>query len=224
MRSHLIVASLFLVSISQSFAGGACPDANVFSTDPNPIPAQASWRSAITNLNQDGTVSKSTVRREQKIEFVVDDQVHDTTVAGQTPGMEFFPASGVRQKMLRETPGYGSHVTNQIRVSNVGPSGVLEGTLVLPVSGHVGTDKAKIWAVTDTYSVLYKPGTYDYSFFNNAQNLVKDVKSLGPATVQEVKVPLVKDQVVTIVYNRKGSAGPAGYVEGRVLEIVWDGT
>ena len=35
---------------------------------------------------------------------------------------------------------------------------------------------------------------------------------------------LKKGETVRILYNRSGSAGPGGYIEGRALDLVWDGT
>ena len=58
---------------------------------------------------------------------------------------------------------------------------------------------------------------------NGRSDLIKDAPSKAFVTYQEVEIPMIKDQVVSIFYDRKGSAGPYGFIEGRKVELVWDG-
>ncbi|PIS10351.1 MAG: hypothetical protein COT73_09795, partial [Bdellovibrio sp. CG10_big_fil_rev_8_21_14_0_10_47_8] len=58
----------------------------------------------------------------------------------------------------------------------------------------------------------------------NEVSLVRNVKSLDLVTKQEIEIPLKANDNVLVLYYRHGSAGPAGYVEGRVIEFHWDGT
>jgi hypothetical protein len=201
--------------------------ATAFSETSSP---EIAWRKSATHAE---TVEAATSqKRENEIEKrskLMENEVLGIGMPGDTPPLEFFSAEGVNERYIHHTDG-NSHVPTRIVLSNVGPSGKVKGTVLLPVSGHTGAANAKAWAKTDTYTLHVETskdqqgkswGSYDGA---NAPVIAQDAKSLDLVTSHEVELQLSKDHVVRITYFRSGSGGPGGYFDGRVLELVWDGT
>lgn len=182
------------------------------------VAKEAEWRSAQTNANATNSVSATNPTREKRMKAFVKQFEKDIVTDWATPVWEFMPAAGVRSKVVFQTGGYGTGEVSKIQVSKLGPNGILEGTLLLPVSGHLGPESASRWSVTDTYNILVEVGG------QRRANLVSNARSLNLVTVQEIQLQMVKGEVVRILYDRSGSAGPYGYIEGRALDLVWDGT
>ncbi len=174
------------------------------------------WRSAQTNLNQSGDVSATSNIRERHLKSSIK-QMENSVNRSSTPIMALFPAEGQTESYLVKTRGYQSGIISRMEVGNLGESGVYKGTLVLPVSGHDGVTKAKQWATTDTYSIHMESAA-------GTVTLIKDAPSKDIVTLQEIEIPLKRGEVVKILYDRSGSAGPGGFPEGRIIEFVWDGT
>lgn len=177
---------------------------------------QAQWRSAQTHTTENHSAGTS-AEREAKIrerKAFMEDYILNV---GDTPEMEFLGAEGTSVKLVRPFDDGGTIA--YIEVSGLGASGILSGTFLLPVSGHVGKKEALSWAKTDTYSLYVEDagGT-------RLATLVADAKSLGLVTAQEAAIPLQANQLLKVTYYRSGSGGPRGYPSGRILEIKWDGT
>jgi hypothetical protein len=133
-----------------------------------------------------------------------------------TPVMDYHLSDNVSWDYVRQGGDYGTGIYPKIKVSGLGSSGKLPLTLLLPVSGHTGAANARKWAKSDTYDIVMNSSS-------GSTHLASNKKSLGVVTVQEIIVSLKKNETVTIMYDRSGSAGPGGFSEGRYLEIVWDG-
>lgn len=201
---------------------------------------QIAWRSTYTNSNQSGGVSATNPAREKEILGKIDYLLEGILDEDATGEMSIIPEAGVTKSILRPSGDYGSHVTEIMGVSGLGPSGILRATIVVPVSGHLGEKLAREWAAKDTYAIEVRSKTpiqsqlvkTDAPFIDRAtgaksgypsQALIHGALSQGLVTLQEVEIPLIPNQPVTVMYNRQGSAGPAGYPEGRIIDIVWDG-
>jgi hypothetical protein len=180
------------------------------------LPVQK-WREKITHANADKSFTDSSASREKAIRASVRDMDKTVLVDEATPVMDFHLSDNVSWDYIRQGGDYGTGIYPKIKVSGLGSSGQLPITLLLPVSGHTGAANARKWAKTDTYSILARSAS-------GQTPLVDKKASLGVVTIQELIVPLKKNESLTIVYDRSGSAGPGGFPEGRYLEIVWDGT
>jgi hypothetical protein len=225
--------SLFLVLLSlplsqSSYAAQDC--ASVFGTT---LPKEGDWRKNNTHPAKGGGFVATSAQRETEMADrtkLMGDEVLGIGMHGDTPPIEFFVADGVTYQYVKHSQGTGGIVT-RIAVSGLGASGVVKGTLLVPVSGHTGAVDAKNWSKTDTYTIRTDVSTdangsswTGSHYGDSATVLVQDAKSLDLITAQELEVSLVKGRIVRLIYFRSGSGGPAGYYEGRVLELVWDGT
>ena len=103
----------------------------------------------------------------------------------------------------------------RIDVTGLGSSGVLRGTLLLPVSGHTGIPNAESWSKTDTYEVRL--------MVDRVETTIARGPSLGMVTAQDIEIQMVPGKVYSVLYYRSGSGGPGGYSDGRTYDIVWDG-
>lgn len=180
------------------------------------------WRASLTHRNHLNTFSKSSPAREAQMKLAkadMEDEIYGRGKYshGDVPEMRYFPAEGVITTLTRAPQPYGSGVYPEITVSGLGPKGELPLTLMLPVSGHTGLANALKWAKTDTYTL------YIVDAAKNRRNLVVDAPSLDLVTFQDLIVPLKANEKVTLYYHRSGSGGPSGYIEGRALDIIWDG-
>lgn len=219
-NKYLLLFAFCLSLFSQPGQAELCGFA--FSSIPANKLKAVDWRKEITQIKVGTTIANTDGYRERTLKSATKNLV-DSVMEGSTPCMEFYLARGVGENYLTQTGGYGSHTISKLEVSNLGGSGILQGTLLLPVSGHVGSTvternaNSQRWALTDTY---------DITMTVNGQTsvLVSGAKSLGIVTIQEISVPLLPGQTARIAYVRSGSAGPAGFEEGRLLDLVWDGT
>jgi hypothetical protein len=211
---------------SAAFAAVGC--ASVFG---EMVPKEGEWRKDTTHPSAAGEFVKTSPAREKEIadrRKLMEDEVLGIGMPGDTPPIEFFAADGVTQTYLSHSKG--DHVITRIALSGVGASGTVKATLLVPVSGHTGAANARSWSKTDTYTVRHdvstgaKDGWTGSHYGDSAPILVQDAKSLDLVTAQEIEVPLVKGKTVRLLYFRSGSGGPAGYYDGRVIELVWDGT
>lgn len=182
--------------------------------------AETQWRQAFTHANSQGEYSPTSAKREKILE--ARRQYMEEYIFGKTdtPELEFVSEEGAKVTIVRDNISpEGRDQTAQIKISGIGKSGILKGSLLLPVSGHCGVASAQQWAKTDTYDVYM----WDKSD-RKTSDVAKGAKSLDLITIHEVEVPLVKGEWVKIVYHRGGSGGPGGYYTGRVFEFMWDGT
>lgn len=179
----------------------------------------ASWRSATTHANSLNIFSKTSPAREQQIKDILK-EMHTDYVGPHTdtPMMYFVASDGVTVKRLAKATGLDTDSTiEKIQVGNLGPTGELAGTLMLPVSGHTGMANANKWAKTDLYTVRVKDKT-------GAEAPIAHAKSLDLVTEHEVNFTLKKNEPVDMLYYRHGSGGPPGYPQGRTITVIWDGT
>jgi hypothetical protein len=237
LAALVLTGSAVLIAAHQSpsFAASATASVLCASTFSGSYPAEADWRKATTQISSE--MSSTSAAREKEIaarqKKMEDEVLGQGAYAGHgdTPPIELFAEDGVKMTFLSHTDGT-SGVPTKIVLSNVGSSGVLRATMLVPVSGHTGAANARAWSTTDTFSLTTdvsqdKNGTQwggNHSESASEKPLVTDVKSLGLVTSQEVSVQLSKDHVTRVLYYRSGSGGPGGYWDGRVIELVWDGT
>lgn len=174
-------------------------------------------RSASTHTMSGATNVKTSPARETEIARLEKNMLDEIYARGkfkgaspETPPMELVPEEGVKASYTDRYDGGHPEITH-IKVSGIGPSGILKATMVLPVSGHTGVANAEAWAKTDTYTLLI--GT---------KAIVKNVKSLDLVTKHEVEIPL-KIGSNEVFYERSGSGGVGGYPEGRTIVVEWDG-
>lgn len=233
-RLSMLMALCALQIVAAPAYANSC-QASAFN-ESNPLAAEAGWRSAFSHGSPTAVKVATSQARETEMQEQrqhMENEVLGKGMPGDTPPIEFYAADGVKMKYLHRTDG-NSHVPTKIVLSNVGSSGLVSATMLLPVSGHTGAKNAQAWAKTDTYTLktdvsLDKDGkkwaNENYSDKGDPQpNLVYEAKSLDLVTAQDVQVQLVKDKMVRIMYYRSGSGGPAGYFDGRVVELLWDGT
>ncbi len=199
-----------------------------------PSTIETSWRASTTQMFK-GKMAKTTARREQIMksraaameDFILNFKGQYGT--GDIPPMEFIFEEGAKFTALSISGGLNGVIT-RYAVSNLGSKGKVRGTLLLPVSGHNGNANARRWAVTDFYQVRTdsnptKAAATHHSWGRTGREvLLLRSKSLDLVTKQEVELQMLKDIPVVVLYEREGSAGIGGYVEGRVMEFVWDGT
>jgi hypothetical protein len=199
----------------------------------DPLPKGAEWRGAFTH--NDGVPSSAKREAEMRENHKeMSDQVlgvGEYRGHGDTPPMEFFAAEGVGAKFEFKTDGISGKPT-RILLSNLGAEGLLRGTLLVPVSGHTGAANARAWSKTDTYTLKLdtskdaagKQWNNSYSESGPEAALVSGAKSLDIITAHDLNIQMAKGKGVRILYFRSGSGGPSGYFEGRVIELIWDGT
>ena len=116
--------------------------------------SNTAWRAAKTHQTVDGEFVKTTIAREKQMKatgknmelFILEDK--------DVPEMEFFPEAGAKVKVVRH---WKDNAIPYIEVTGLGSAGILRGSILLPVSGHVGTENALKWAKTDTYQLFLEP-------------------------------------------------------------------
>lgn len=188
-------------------------------------------RGAITHLHG-GNYAASNHAREthiMQIRQTMEDEILGVKAYaghGDTPPIEFISEYGVNEQYVFHTIGNGP-TQSIMKVSNVQKSaqageGFLNGTLMLPASGHTGAANARLYAASDTYSVTYSISSdaAGKQFSGAEKSLIKDTKSLGFVTLHEVSIPMIKGHVTRIFYYRSGSGGPGGYYDGRVIDFI----
>jgi hypothetical protein len=232
----LVMSVLVIVGIPVLFSTPARGELCASTFHISPLPPEVIWRKDTTHVLPNGEIVPSSGNREKNMQ-TVSLQMEDFILnfkgeygTGDIPPMRFFPVEGANIHATAVANGLNGIIT-QYSVSGVGAKAAIEGTLLLPVSGHSGNSNARTWALTDTYDVrldsnpTLEPAThYSYGHTRKEKILVKDTKSLGLVTKQEVSIPLIAHVPVVVLYYRRGSAGPSGYIEGRVMEFLWNGT
>jgi hypothetical protein len=118
-----------------------------------------------------------------------------------TPAIEFFASPKITLEWVES--GRADHYGSIYRanVTHLPSNGILMGTLLLPVSGHVGKENALAWAKSDTYTLFVKTQ-------NQSTPIASHVSSLGLVTL----------------HDRSGSLGVSGFTSGRSFKILWDGS
>jgi len=212
MKYFNFLLAIVAICVSTGNANANNCIANAFSSSP-----EANWRSSATNASQSQSFSPTSEKREKTIKSKTKKMEKETLDDGVAAQMALINAEGMKQKVVFLSGGYGTHEVTKIQFSKLGPAGIFKGTLLLSVSGHTGEVNARKWATTDTYSILAES-----NYLNTP--IIKDAKSLGIVTLQEVEIPMKAGETIRILYDRSGSAGPHGYIEERALDLVWDGT
>lgn len=179
-----------------------------------PTSLELQWRSGVTHLLPNKEAAATSSLRETKMQGVKQALEDFIFKHVDVPEMEFIAAEGVVVKLIKT---WQKNELPFIEVGNL-PGGVLHGTILLPVSGHLGNENARKWAKTDTYTLYLK----DEAGATTA--IVQSAASLEAVTFQELQIQLVKGQVYRLEYHRSGSGGPSGFPGGRILDIRWDGT
>jgi len=176
------------------------------------------WRATNTHAYPDGSFSLTSSARESRIQSQVQAMQAEILYPPdpETPYLEFFSEEGVQQ-VQTEQAVYQTGKLYRYNISGLGPSGVLKGTLLLPVSGHTGIPNATKWKDTDTYTIKRTAAG------EVTTDIILDAKSLDFITAQEIEISLIAGKPVRIEYHRSGSGGPGGYFEGRTMEFTWDG-
>lgn len=233
------VTTISSLSLATSLAPGSC--GLVFNNN-----GPESWRASSTNIAFGLTPAKTSVNREQWLKDAsksMMDFLEDKNHApGQqphpdTPEMVFAaeegvvvtaPAKAIVNNAKNTIPlnyttdpklqGYHYDEVPRIEVSGLGPSGILRGTLLLPVSSHTGMANAAKWAKTDTYDlyVLDASGKRILTIANSAP-------SRDFITAHELEIQMQPGQTYLLQYARSGSGGPSGYSDGRGYYLTWNG-
>jgi len=135
---------------------------------------------------------------------------------GDVPEFEIVAAEGVSAEY--SLPAWNVYETPKVKISGIGPSGLLAATAILPVSGHAGRQNAIQWSSVDTYNVFMTDSA------GNRRDLVRNGRSLKAVTFQDLEIQLEAGRTVKIFYERSGSGGVGGFSSGRTVELTWDGT
>lgn len=194
-------------------------------------PAEAAWRLDRTNgiaVGSQAVAVASSEAREatlRKAEAGMIDFILNYKGVGDIPPFLFFKEAGVKAEIL--VASTGDDDITEIKVSGIGPSGILRGTFLLPVSGHNGNANARAWAKQDIYDLTTFVGDSDGK--TPMDFLIQQAPSRDLVTFQDVQLKLDPTQPVSVFYYRLGVKGwgggaPGGYWSGRVMEITWDGT
>lgn len=201
------------------------------------LPQEMSWRKDATITSQSGEIAPTSPAREARIQKqheIMLDEVLGRGRSNDTPPMFLIPAEGVKTSYLHITKG-DTAFPGRIAVSGLGTSGILKGTVLLPVSGHTSVADAAKWSKTDVYSIKvdYSKDADGKSWENLGsmdgsepflKPLLTDIKSTDYIMSQEIEIPMKKGVGTRIIYYRSGSSGPLGYYDGRIVELLWDGT
>ena len=228
MKITLLILLLCSTYTLNAYADESMSDESVASMS---SVTSAVGRGAITHLHN-GSYAVSSPAREahlMKVRQTMEDEilgVNAYTGHGDTPPIEFISAVGVNEQYVFHTIGKGP-TQSIVKVSNVQKSaqageGSLNGTLLLPASGHTGAANARLYAASDTYSMTYSISSdaAGKQFPSGEKSLIKDAKSLGVVTLHEVSIPVFKGHMTRISYYRSGSGGPDGYFDGRVIDFI----
>ncbi|MES2966149.1 MAG: hypothetical protein V4760_19880 [Bdellovibrionota bacterium] len=219
MRHFLCAAVFGLVSIS-TLANAAPTCVNLFDPSKPQVPREAAWRASSTQgaLYATSSAREADIMSRQKWQL----SMIDGTMLGHgdTPPMSFVAAKGeAALEVVRSNGLHGKFTRFEVKTSAANPS--VKGTLLLPVSGHVGLESATDWAKTDTFTIVAQVGQGpkgdQFPSLSGGTVLAKDVKSLDFVTKLEIEIPLSTNQQVRLLYYRSGSGGPGGYMEGRVM-------
>jgi hypothetical protein len=217
MKNILVLTSfaLGLGFSSNSYAVGKLKCENILT--PSKYVKLVSWRAKITN----GAIVKSDANREGEIKTQVQD-LTDSILQSATPAYLITPATGVKLKQLVVGQGYQTRTVDRFQVSGLGKSGTLSLTALLPVSAHTTLADARSWAKSDTYYLYATVGDKN-SYYSGKRFFELSDKSKDLVTLQELSIKLPANKLVTLFYYRSGSAGVGGYIEGRAIELIWDG-
>jgi hypothetical protein len=233
MRRIILSMSLvFVCSSSLVFAAWCPPTAAI-------APA-AKAREAKSHPTQSGVYVSTSAQREKEMlraETSMIDMIlnYHSKGNGDIPPMRFFPAESLKSqvKLVVETTGDHGIIT-KYRVSGLQGKDYVEGTLLLPVSGHNGNANAYAWSKSDKYTLawdtnLRATARSQWGKDGKIQDLLVDVPSRDLVTFQDIRIPLLRNTPIVLLYYRLGRKSwgggePDGYVEGRVIEFTWDGT
>ena len=225
----VVLCSLMMLS-SVAYADPSLNCGSVFSAKLRGFPGEAEWRSDVTYaLGSTGEVVATNESREKKIKALYNATEIETDNESTAAGMEFFPAAGARKYTLIERGDYGTHISPRYKISGLGAKRNLDATFLVAVSGHneasTNPQIFEKWIKEDRLNIKWESGT-------ETRPLISNVISRGIVTIVEARIPLIKGEVVKLVYNRgpaaesENSMAGAGhaYPEGRIIELVWDGT
>lgn len=203
MHKHFIFILLVIIPAL------AFPDncANVLASVGTRVPGDTAWRNVITNSTSPGQFWASSQAREKEIQDTVTGMRETVLDDETTPFIQFFQTETATLKDLLENE---SDKSPDFEVTGL-QGGTLQGTILLPVSGHTGKANALKWAKSDTYN-LYLTNSKGVK-----TQLVKGAKSQDVVTIHEIELPLVKGEKFALTYERSGSLGPSGFPEGRTI-------
>jgi hypothetical protein len=221
VRTLLHAAVLGLVSFSVSaHAAPTCVDVFNPTIAAAAAPKAAAWRATSTQgpFNATTAAREAEIKRQEAWQYSMIDG--SMLGHGDTPPMYFVSAAGeVSRELVRSQGLHGTFTHVEVKTAAANPT--VKGTLLLPVSGHVGLDSAKDWAKKDTFTIIAQvgqgPNGDQFPSLSGGTTLAKDVKSLDFITKLETEIPLVRGKQVRVLYYRQGSGGPGGYMEGRVM-------
>ncbi len=108
---------------------------------------------------------------------------------------------------------YEKDITHAFDVSNLGASGVLDVTALLPVSAHTG--QAEQFAKTNQYNMVIRHAD------GTVETLAK-TPSTGLVTEKTLSIHLKPGRTL-LQFWAEGSGGVGGYRAGREIELNWDG-
>ena len=210
MKNIVVVALALLINLVPSAQAeeNCIPAVMKIAADP-----LLSWRSGRTHQTEDKQVFATNAKREAEIKAEEEYQLDWIKAKKSTPEMLFIeiPGTEINYVIPKKKDKIPVYEVSGAKVAD----GKLKGTLLLPVSGHAGSENADKWRTTDTYDLYIKDAAGKQTF------LAKGAKSLDYVTHHELEVPLKKGEKVSLYYSRSGSGGPGGYPEGRTIDIIW---
>jgi len=130
-----------------------------------------------------------------------------------TPPMYLVANSDSVHFVQTRQSNYEKDITHAFDVSNLGASGVLDVTALLPVSAHTG--QAEQFAKTNQYNIVIRHAD------GTVENLAKTPSS-GLVTEKTLSIQLKPGRTL-LQFWADGSGGVGGYRAGREIELNWDG-
>ncbi|MFN7453091.1 MAG: hypothetical protein ACK5RO_00375 [Pseudobdellovibrionaceae bacterium] len=226
---YVYIAAALVVGMSPIAKASICGNVHNSGFVSNP---EVDWRKDFSFSLIGGKPVRSSPQRER--EMASEHKAMVDEIMGKdkdTPHLRFFAEDGILQTEIAASK-YLSGMTPRVEVKGV-QGNTLRATVMLPVSGHAGTQNAIKWAKEDlfTVSVSYGekgPRTHQIQKKELAL-IVNKFKSLDLVTVLEIEIPLMRNTAgdllpVNLYYHRLGLdnylGAPEGYWEGRVLTIV----
>jgi len=224
----ILTGSLALLAVTPTpVMAGSCAQVQ---NQNSQFPREAQWRQAFTwTKGPSGQVVATNAAREALMQARSKEMNDELFATKDTPHMSFFVEAAPNLKQTEIVPSvYLSGKTPTIKIQGVQGS-VLKGTLMLPVSGHDGIQKATAWSKADRFDLTMTTGPLAaHSSGSGQKHLLTQVLSMDMVTVVELEIPLTQKadgsyEPVNLLYYRLGVknhlGSPGGYWEGRALTI-----
>lgn len=145
---------------------------------------------------------------------------------GDTPAIDLVPAAGTGLKALTNQISIGNDLNFEgpcrYKVTAPPKDGILDVTLLCPVSGHCGLELANAWAGLDPARLAETNHFYIRVTLPDGTSHQLRGRATGYVTPVPLSIPLRGGQT-RIEYWPEGSGGVGGFASGRTITIDYSG-